>query len=114
MLAIHRRFPELSPQVLEQNDNMAYCYQGMQEMFVVNGIVSPPHLVTGNKMRLARAADLLDFLFLWDNKVERPGWGSKPYRLILQKSFELVEIRLGYRRASQWLDEFFYLVCLTH
>jgi hypothetical protein len=58
--------------------------------------------------------DLLNFLFLWEDGEQRPGWGNKPYRAILQKSFELIERRLGYRRADQWLDEFFHLVRLTY
>ncbi|KAF2279842.1 uncharacterized protein EI97DRAFT_438948 [Westerdykella ornata] len=57
---------------------------------------------------------LLDFLFLWDDGQEHAGWGGTPYRLILQKSFEFVESQLGYQQASRWLDEFFYLVRLTH
>jgi hypothetical protein len=65
-------------------------------------------------MRFERVNYLLDFLFLWDDGQERRGWGNKPYRAILQKSFELIERRLGYRRADKWLDEFFHLVRLTH
>ena len=65
-------------------------------------------------MRFERVGDLLNFLFLWEDGEDRPGWGNKPYRAILQKSFELIERRLGYRRADKWLDEFFYLVRLTH
>jgi hypothetical protein len=47
-------------------------------------------------MRFEKVADLLDFLFLWGDGQERPGWGNKPYRAILQKSFEQIERRLGY------------------
>jgi hypothetical protein len=48
------------------------------------------------------------------NEQERPGWGNKPYRVILQKTFEMLERRLGYRRADKWLDEFLHVVRLTH
>ena len=82
-------------------------------MFLVNRVASPPHFVIGNKMRFERVEDLLKFLFLWDEE-ERPGWGNKPYRLILQKSYEMIERRLGYGRARQWLINFLHLVRLTH
>jgi hypothetical protein len=114
MLAVHKRSPELSPQALEQKGDVAYCYHGMKGMFSTDGVICPPHVVTGNKMRFERVAELLDYLFLWDDGAERSGWGCKPYRLILQKTFELIERRLSYRKASRWLDEFLHLVRLTH
>ena len=114
MLAAHKSRPELSPAALKQDGNMTFCYKGMKRMFLDEGMVAPPHIVTGNKMRFSTVDKLLDFLFLWDDDQERAGWGGRPYRLILQKSFEFVESQLGYQRASRWLDEFFYLVRLTH
>ncbi|CAE7221502.1 hypothetical protein PTTW11_11432 [Pyrenophora teres f. teres] len=114
MLAAHKRRPELSAAALKQDGNVAFCYKGMKRMFTDEGVVAPPHIVTGNKMRFSKLDQLLDFLFLWDDNQERQGWGARPYRLILQKSFEFIESQLGYRRASRWLDEFFYLVQLTH
>jgi hypothetical protein len=86
----------------------------MKRMFTDEGVVAPPHIVTGNKMRFSAVDKLLEFLFLWDDELERAGWGVKPFRLILQKSFEFVESQLGRQRADRWLDEFFYLVRLTH
>jgi hypothetical protein len=114
MLKSHKRSPELTPDAIKQKGDFPFCHSHMKRMFSVNGVIGPPHFVTGNKMRFERVADLLDFLFLWEDGKERRGWGNKPYRAILQKSFELVERRLGYRRASKWLDEFFYLVRMTH
>lgn len=114
MLKSDKRSPELTPAAVKQGGDIRFCYDGMKRMFCVNGVPSPPHFVTGNKMRFERVGDLLDFLFLWDDGRERSGWGNKPYRAILQKSFELIERRLGYGRAEQWLDEFFHLVRLTH
>ena len=114
MLAANKRSPELTPEAIRQDGDVDYCYRGMKRMFLVDGAASPPHLVTGNKMRFERVVDLLNFLFLWDDKEERLGWGHKPYRVILQKSFELIQQRLGYRKADRWLDEFFHLVRLTH
>ena len=114
MLKSHKRSPELTSDAIKQKGDIRFCQSRMKRMFSVDGIVGPPHFVTGNKMRFERVTDLLDFLFLWEDGKERRGWGNKPYRAILQKSFELVERRLGYRRADKWLDEFFYLVRLTH
>jgi hypothetical protein len=64
MLAVHKRSSELSLQALEQKDNVAYCYHGMKGMFSIDGVICPLHLVTRNKMRFERVAELLDFLFL--------------------------------------------------
>ena len=114
MLAAHKSRPELSADALKQDGNMTFCYKRMRRMFLDQGVVAPPHIVTGNKMRFSAVDKLLNFLFLWDDELERAGWGAKPFRLILQKSFEFVESQLGYRHADRWLDEFFYLVRLTH
>ena len=114
MLKSHKRSPELTSDAIKQKGDFRFCQNHMKRMFSIDGVIGPPHFVTGNKMRFERVADLLDFLFLWEDGKERPGWGNKPYRVILQKSFELVERRLGYRRADKWLDEFFHLIRLTH
>lgn len=63
MLDLHKWFPMLSEEVLKQDSKIAYCYQGIRDMFVVNNLVSPPYLVTGNKMRFKKVGDLLGFLF---------------------------------------------------
>jgi hypothetical protein len=114
MLRSNKRSPELLPRTIEHIGGMRFCYRHMRRAFSVNGARVPPHSVTGNKMRFERMGELLDFLFLWEDDQERPGWGHKPYRTVLQKSFQLIKRRLGYRRADQWLDEFFSLVRLTH
>jgi hypothetical protein len=114
MLKSHKRSPELAPGAVKQKGGFQFCQNHMKRMFSVDEAASLPHFVTGNKMRFERVANLLDFLFLWEDGKERRGWSSKPYRAILQKSFELIERRLGYPRADQWLDEFFHLVRLTH
>jgi hypothetical protein len=114
MLRSHTRSPELAPGAIEQQGEMRFCYHDMKRTFWINGASVAPHFVTGNKMRFERVGALLNFLFLWDDGEERPGWGHKPYRTILQKTFHLIERRLGYRCADQWLDEFFHLVRLTH
>jgi hypothetical protein len=43
---------------------VSYCYKGIKKTFVEDGIVGPPHLVTGNKMRFEQVTNVLDFLFL--------------------------------------------------
>ena len=109
-----KRCSELRREAIQTIAEHRFCYRDMKELFLSNGNISPPHLVTGNKMRFDKVMDLLYFLFLWDDGEERCGWGNKPYRTILQKTFELIERRLGYRKADKWLDEFFHLVRLTH
>jgi hypothetical protein len=114
MLAANKRAPELSPALVEGDGRIAYCHKGMKDIFRVHGVASGPYLVTGNKKRFAQVGDILNFLFGWDDKEDRSSWASKPYRLILQKSFEMIEGRLGRQRALQWLREFHHLVRLTH
>jgi hypothetical protein len=113
LLKANKRTQELRANVGQWTEVMQFCYRDMKKMFVVNGVACGPHLVTGNKMQFQKVMDVLNFLFLWDEQ-ERPGWGNKPYRVILQKTFELLERRIGYRRADKWLDEFFHVVRLTH
>jgi hypothetical protein len=114
MLAAHKTHPELSPAAVEQNGRVSFCYRGMHRMFLEEGVRAPPHMVTGNHMRITTAARLLDFLFLWGDDQERKGWANLPFRLVLQQSFEFIESRLGHRKANRWLDEYLYLVRLTH
>ncbi len=104
---------ELGTGMMMPGEGFQFCHHDMRKIFLVDGAASPPHLVTGNKMRFQRVMDLLNFLLLWDDE-ERLGWGHKPCRVILKKTFELVERRLGYRRADAWLDDFLHLVRLTH
>jgi hypothetical protein len=114
MLAAHKTHPELSQAALAQNGSIPFCYRGMYKMFLEDGERAAPHMVTGNQMRITTVGKLLDFLFLWDDDRERKAWGKLPFRLVLRQSFEFIESRLGYQRASQWLDDYLYLVRLTH
>ncbi|KFZ11705.1 hypothetical protein V502_07447 [Pseudogymnoascus sp. VKM F-4520 (FW-2644)] len=113
LLKANKRSHELQPSAGQWIDVMQFCYRDMKKMFMANGAACGPHLVTGNKMRFEKVMDVMNFLFLWDEQ-EWPGWGNKPYRVILQKTFEMLERRLGYRRADKWLDEFLHVVWLTH
>ncbi|KAH7344244.1 hypothetical protein BKA66DRAFT_555043 [Pyrenochaeta sp. MPI-SDFR-AT-0127] len=114
MCAADKRHKELSPKASEQDGKIKFCYKGMRDLFLVNGVIQPPHLVTGNKMQFEQAAKLLDFLFRWNDGNKRQGWENKPYRLILRRSFELIERKLGRRKVKQWWSEFLFLVQVTH
>jgi hypothetical protein len=114
MLRSNKRSPELISTATAQQGKMQFCHADMKHAFSINGTPIAPHFVTGNKMRFERVGELLNFLFLWEDGQDRPGWGSKPYRTILEKTFKMLERRLGYRRADRWLDEFLHLVRLTH
>lgn len=114
MLQAQKRSPELIPEVVQQHASMRFCHREMRKAFRVDGDLCGPHLVTGNKKRFSEVMELFHFLFGWDDKEERTGWGSKPYRVILQKSCELVGRRLGDLRARKWMEDFFHLVRLTH
>ncbi|KAJ4332219.1 hypothetical protein N0V95_009711 [Ascochyta clinopodiicola] len=83
-------------------------------MFLKDSVRALPHIVTGNQMRITKTSKLLEFLFLWDDNRERKAWGSLPFRLVLQQSFEFIKSQLGYQRASAWLEYYLYLVRLTH
>jgi hypothetical protein len=114
MLKSNKRTSELAPDAVARQGEIQFCHHSMKRIFSINGTSVAPHFVTGNKMRFERVGALLNFLFLWEDGEDRAGWGHKPYRTILQKTFELIERRLGNRRANLWLDEFFHLVRLTH
>ena len=99
---------------MQQNGKFQFCYQSMKEMFSTNKVIKPPHFVMGNKMQFKKVADLLNFLFLWDDEENWISWGSKPYWAILQKSFKLVERQLEYRKAEKWLNKFLHFIHLMH
>ena len=73
MLKSHKRSPELAPGAVKQKGGFQFCQNHMKRLFSVDGAASLPHFVTGNKMRFERVADLLDFLFLWEDGKERRG-----------------------------------------
>lgn len=115
MLAAHKSRPELSTATLRKGSRMRFCYRGMKEAFVdEDGAPGPPHLVTGNKMRFATVEKMLEFMFLVNDNPKKAAWKSAPFRLIIQKSQDFIESQCGYRAAEKWLDEFFFLVKITH
>jgi hypothetical protein len=77
----------------------------MKSMFSVDLEHSPPRLWTGNKMRFEGVADLLDSSSS-DKMARIARGGQQPKPSHLQKSFELIEERLGYGTADKWLDDF--------
>lgn len=114
LLKANKRSHELQPSAGQwAADAMQFCYCDMKRLFIANGAACGPHLVTGNKMRFEKVMDVMHFLFLQDEQ-ERPGWGDKPYRVILQKTLDMLEQRLGCRRADRWLGRFLHVVRLTH
>jgi hypothetical protein len=113
MLRAHNQTPQLSPQALRQEGRVVYSYDDMKHLFLNNNVVSPPHIATGNKGQFNSTGDLLGFLFLPDER-KRTGWQFKPYRQILQRTYELLAQEFDARRANLWVDQFFYLVRLTH
>jgi hypothetical protein len=116
LLATDKRGQVLNPVVVEQMANggmIRFCHRGMRNVFLSDGIVSPPQYVRGNRSGDLHTADVLKFIFGRDDR-PREGWAHKPYRLILEKSYQLVERRLGLLQAQQWWDEFLRLVQLTH
>ncbi|KAK6591437.1 hypothetical protein H4I95_05690 [Botrytis cinerea] len=114
MLKSHKHSPELSPLALQSQGNIRFCYTGMKQLFLVDGVVVSPHFVTGNKTRYDKVNDLLDFLFSWRDHKERRGWAHKPYRIIAQKTFELIERHTDLQYAEWWLAKLLHLVRLTH
>lgn len=86
----------------------------MRDIYWIQGKVCPPHLITGNKSRFTTTWDLLKIFFFWNDHEERIGWESMPYRMIFQKTFKLIKLRLGRRCAQDWSDQFLYLIQLTH
>ncbi|RFU27382.1 hypothetical protein B7463_g8948, partial [Scytalidium lignicola] len=42
------------------------------------------------------------------------GWHAAPYRVLFRKTFDMVTLYLGRRRAGKWVDQFIHLLQLTH
>jgi hypothetical protein len=115
LLAADKRRPELSPQARQREGSVQFCMKHMKDIFLQDGVPSPPHIATGNRMRFQTVGNVLEFLFLESsNGLKHKGWGSKPFRLVFQKTFDLLKAELGHKAASTWLNELFYLIRLTH
>ena len=93
------RAQELSPWACQQAGNVAYSYDVMKRLFLADSVASPPHLVTGMKGAFRDAGELLDFIFLEDER-KRAGWRWKPFRQILARTRELLETEIGEEEAA--------------
>jgi hypothetical protein len=74
---------ELRNEAIQTIAEYRFYYRDIKELFLSNGNISLPYLVTGNKICFEKVMNLLYFLFFWDNSKERLGWGNKLYRTIL-------------------------------
>ncbi|EAU29224.1 predicted protein, partial [Aspergillus terreus NIH2624] len=63
----------------------------------------PPYIASGNRMAVKHINVLFTWLWEWrDGRFERKGWDHKPYRLLYQKSFEVITLIQGKDAARQW------------
>ncbi|KAF4620107.1 hypothetical protein G7Y89_g14718 [Cudoniella acicularis] len=101
VLKINISRPELTPGIVDRLPDIQFCFQDMREMCELEGQISAPHVVTGNKFRFKNSFDLLCFLFCWRDGNERIGWDAEPYRMIFRKTFTLIKQYLG--RNEGWI-----------
>jgi hypothetical protein len=74
-----------------------------------------PYLVTGNQMRYKGGpAELVDYLFDFDDKKERKAWAKLAYRRLYESTFRLVEEVLDRQQAEDWASHYKSLVTLTN
>jgi hypothetical protein len=65
------------------------------------GIMKEPYLVTGNWMRYKDGpAELVDYLFDFDDKKERKAWAKLGYRRLYESTFKLIEEVLNRQQAK--------------
>lgn len=111
----HRAHPELAQDYgVARLSRLSFCLAGMGKLYLVNGFRSPPHSITGNKARFTTSSALINFLFDYDDGEVRGSWGRMTYRLIYQRTCEMVERRLGEEWRRRWQSEYKNLLQLTH
>ncbi|HEV2644800.1 MAG TPA: hypothetical protein VGU46_00395 [Acidobacteriaceae bacterium] len=111
----HKAHPELAGEVsIERLCQLSFSHEGMQETFEVEGVPLPPHSITGNRSRFWTSSQLIDFLFGFDDDEKRASWASMAYRLIYQKTCEMIKQHMGRRWQRRWRTEFKFLLQLTH
>ena len=71
MQAAHKAQPQLSPTAFKQAGNIQFSYKGMETLFLSRAREAPPHIVTGNKMRLSTAQIVLKQLFSQTTRFKR-------------------------------------------
>lgn len=111
----HRTSPELlGDDSMARLTQLSFCYEGLAQLFSINGEAQPPHSIVGNKTRMKTAGALVDYLLDFDDGEARPSWADLSYRLIYQKTCEVVERHLGERWRRRWETEYKFLLRLTH
>ena len=74
-----------------------------------------PHLVTGNRMRYKDGpAELVDYLFDFDDGKERGAWRKLAYRRLYEGTVGLIREVLNGKWAEEWASYFKRLVVLTN
>lgn len=63
----------------------------------------PPKLAAGNRLAVKSVEVLFSWLWEWrDDQFERKGWNDKPYRMLYQQSFGIIERIRGKQQARAW------------
>ena len=74
-----------------------------------------PYVVTGNRMRYKDGpAELVDYLFDFDDRKERKAWAKLAYRRLYESTFKLVEEVLSRQWAEDWSRYYKSLVIVTN
>lgn len=102
---------DIKPEYLEaaQRGEIALSYEMLQ-----SALKAEPHPVRGNRMRFKSVEPLVDFLFDFDDKLERRSWAKMSYRYLLQKTILLLQEKVGQSTAELWYNDFKRLIPLTH
>ncbi|KFZ25059.1 hypothetical protein V502_00463 [Pseudogymnoascus sp. VKM F-4520 (FW-2644)] len=115
MTRSHKAHPELAQDYgVARLSRLSFCLAGMGKLYLVDGSQSPPHSIMGNKARFTTGSSLINFLFDYDDGEVRGSWESMTYRLIYQRTCEMVEQRLGEEWRRRWQSEHKNLLQLTH
>ena len=63
----------------------------------------PPHLATGKRLMVQGVEALFAWLWEWkDDHFQRKHWSEKPYRLLYQRSFQIISLIRGKGLAREW------------
>jgi hypothetical protein len=80
---------------------VALCWPSVDR--ILRPAFRPAALVSGKRL----AVQSIDVLFAWlwgwkDNQFQRNHWNDKPYRLLYQRSFEMIQLVHGKQHARAW------------
>ncbi|KAF9890022.1 hypothetical protein FE257_006702 [Aspergillus nanangensis] len=77
------------------------CWPSLEEALLPQHC--PPYVAAGNRMAVKHIDVLFTWLWEWrDGRFQRKGWENKPYRLLYQKSIEIITLIQGKDTARQW------------